>query len=129
MKKQRNGSVAQSMLLGVGIGAIAIFGGAILFGALIVNGIIPEKFLSAAGIIAACLGAVIASAITCLQSKEKKLILSLIDSAMLLLLLLLTHSLMYKGTPYQFAAVVPGVLLSGVITGVIASTKRKKRHY
>jgi len=117
------------MLLGVGIGAISILGGAILFGALIVNGIIPEKFLPAAGIAAACLGAAIASAITCLQSKEKKLILSMIDSVVLLLLLLLTHSLVYQGTPYQFGAVVPAVLLAGMITGVISSMKRKKRHY
>ena len=127
MKMKKDPRTAVTVLEGAGIGLVTVVLISMLLGILVVKGVVPEGMMPHAGTAAVIIG----SSLGVLFSTRgpKKLLNGLITGAALLLFLLLLHGIAFREQAYVWLPSMLGVLATALITSVLRSLKKKKRHY
>ncbi|MEA4964512.1 MAG: TIGR04086 family membrane protein [Oscillospiraceae bacterium] len=129
MKRNKRGVRIPAVLLGALLGTALILLLCMLFGALMVRNMLPESMAKVTSVVALVLGTVAASLFSVKSRKEKKLPTCLVTGGILLLLLMLAHSICFRGVNYQFTATLAAVVCTAVVTGTAISLQKKKHRY
>ena len=127
MKTKKDTRAAVTVLAGAGIGLASVVLTSMLLGMLVVKGVVPEGMILPAGTATVIIGSALGVLFS--TTGPKKLLNGLLTGAALLLFLLLLHGIAFREQAYVWLPSVFGVLVTALITSVLRSLKRKKRHY
>lgn len=129
MRVKKNVSFVQAILTGSVIGMLGVLAISLVAGALVLSGTLPESMLNGSGIAAAAIGSFLAAYIACGMGQEKRLLLALGASLVLLILLAVLHAILFQDVSYQLLGSGIGVLCAGTAVGMLRTMKRERRKY
>lgn len=115
--------------VGIVVGLFMIFLICLIGGKGIISGWLPETMVTPAAWMAVTIGSSLAAIITGFWLKENKLIGTLASSGVIFLILLLIHSIAFRGQGYTFAGTAIASMIPAAIIGVFVTQRRPKRKY
>lgn len=115
--------------VGIVVGLFAILLTCLIGGNGIASGWLPETMVTPVAWMAVAIGSSLAAIITGFWLKENKLIGTLASGGVIFLILLLIHSLAFRGQDYTFAGTAIASMIPASIIGVFVTQRRPKRKY